>query len=84
MSGVRTRAIPNALGTRTSSPSRSSVLRRSIAWIPRADGACAISVECVSQKNAYAEECKHCYYDLSHHLAPRFAMPDRELLRTSR
>jgi hypothetical protein len=38
----------------------------------------------VSQKNAYAEECKHCYYDLSHHLAPEFAMPDREILRTSR
>ena len=47
-------------------------------------GAGAISVECVSQKNAYAEEYKHCCYDLSHHLAPKFAMPDRELLRTSR
>jgi hypothetical protein len=35
----------------------------------------------VSQKNAYAEEYKHCCYDLSHHLAPKFAMPDRELLR---
>ena len=40
---------------------------------------CAISVECVSQKNAYAEEYKHCYYDLSHHLAPKFTMPDMEL-----
>ena len=59
-------------------------MRRSVAWIPRADGAGAISVECVSQKNAYAEEYKHCCYDLSHHLAPKFAMPDRELLRTSR
>jgi hypothetical protein len=45
---------------------------------------CAISVECVSQKNAYAEQYKHCQYDLSHHLAPKFAMPDMELLRTSR
>jgi hypothetical protein len=38
----------------------------------------------VSQKNAYAEEYKHCCHDLSHHLAPEFAIPDRELLKTSR
>ena len=77
-------SYPKRPRDRTSSLSRSSVLRRSVAWIPRADGAGAISVECVGQKDASAEECKHCYYDLSHHLAPRFAMPDRELLRTSR
>jgi hypothetical protein len=38
----------------------------------------------LTQKNAYAQKCKRCYYDLSHHRAPKFAMPDREVLRISR
>jgi hypothetical protein len=59
-------------------------MRSSVARIARADSAGAISVECVSQENAAADEYKQYRHDLGHHFAPTLAMPEREVLRNSR